>query len=300
MNKLREVLQEIRGRRGMTIDDLVDEAARLLPTVAGHQTRYKVTDRPDVRTIRYYVTRGLLPKAHDYEGGRARYGGTHLIRLLLIKKLQAEHHTLTRISSTLEQADDRGVMALLLGEDLGSLRVTEAEGTVRERRLESRTIQRIELPGGEGFRLAHPDYSELRQSRRPRPRGPDPVSATRAPAPGPTPAPISSTADAPASGPDTEKRPADRSGPTPEPRLTDTPRRLGAAWSSPDESSLSATGKDPFADSVRSPILEKHERAYYVPKPSLIPVGWRPQPPAFIAAGVLGGIIWIIWTLFFK
>jgi hypothetical protein len=119
MNKLREVLQEIRGRRGMTIDDLVDEAARLLPTVAGHQTRYKVTDRPDVRTIRYYVTRGLLPKAHDYEGGRARYGGTHLIRLLLIKKLQAEHHTLTRISSTLEEADDRGVMALLLGEDLG-------------------------------------------------------------------------------------------------------------------------------------------------------------------------------------
>jgi len=156
------------------------------------------------------------------------------------------------------------------------------------------------LSDGEGFRLAHPDYSKLGQSRRPRPRAPDPVSETRAPAPGPTPAPISSTADAAASGPDTEKRPADRSGPTPEPRLTDTPRRLGAAWSSPADSSLSATGKDPFADSVRSPILEKYEREYYVPKPSLIPAGWRPQPPAFIAAGVLGGIIWIIWTLFFK
>ncbi len=156
------------------------------------------------------------------------------------------------------------------------------------------------LSGGEGFRLAHPDYSKLGQSRRPRPRAPDPVSETRAPAPGPTPAPISSTADAPASGPDTEKRPADRSGATPKPRLTDTPRQLGGAWSSPADSSLSATGKDPFAYSVRSPSLESYEREYGVPKRGLIPVGWRPQPPAFIAAGVLGGIIWIIWTLFIK
>ncbi|MEE2897912.1 MAG: hypothetical protein VX815_05535 [Gemmatimonadota bacterium] len=40
MNEPHAVLQEIWVRQGMTIDDLVDEAARLLPTVAGHQTRY--------------------------------------------------------------------------------------------------------------------------------------------------------------------------------------------------------------------------------------------------------------------
>ena len=138
-----------------------------MPVVADHQTRYKVTDRPDVRTIRYYVTRGLLPRANGYEGGRARYGGAHLIRLLLIKKLQAEHHTLTRISSLLDGADDEAVLRLLLGADPDS-------GRTRDGGLESidlppepgetptpgptsapargsllgRTVQRVELPGG--------------------------------------------------------------------------------------------------------------------------------------------------------
>ena len=160
MNEPRDVLQMIRHRQGLTIDDLVDEAARLLPTVADHQTRYKVTDRPDVRTIRYYVTRGLLPRANGYEGGRARYDGTHLIRLLLIKKLQAEHHTLTRINSTLEQADDGDVIQLLLGEDqdeaqdevqahAADVLLAGASGPATAGdTLPSRTMRRIELPGG--------------------------------------------------------------------------------------------------------------------------------------------------------
>ncbi len=167
MNELRDVLQEIQSRQGMTIDDLVDEADRLLPVFAGRQTRYKVTDRPDVRTIRYYVTRGLLPRASGYEGGRARYGGAHLMRLLLIKKLQAEHHTLTRISSTLEGADDRSVLRLLLGEDSDPSRTSESgaesialppePGEAPPRAsmsapargpLAGRTVRRVELPGG--------------------------------------------------------------------------------------------------------------------------------------------------------
>ena len=49
MNELYEVLRQSQDRQGMTIDDLVDEADRLLPVVADNQTRYKVTDRPDVR-----------------------------------------------------------------------------------------------------------------------------------------------------------------------------------------------------------------------------------------------------------
>ncbi len=167
MNELRDVLQELQSRQGMTIDDLVDEADRLLPVVADRQTRYKVTDRPDVRTIRYYVTRGLLPRASGYEGGRARYGGAHLMRLLLIKKLQTEHHTLTRISSTLEGADDGSVLRLLLGQDSDPSRTSEggAEGITLPPEpseapprasmgapapgpLAGRTVRRVELPGG--------------------------------------------------------------------------------------------------------------------------------------------------------
>ena len=54
----------------------------LLRRLAPRQTRYKVTERPDVRTVRYYTSHGLLPKPDGYEGGRARYSGRHLARLL--------------------------------------------------------------------------------------------------------------------------------------------------------------------------------------------------------------------------
>jgi DNA-binding transcriptional MerR regulator len=50
----------------------------------------------------------------SYEGGRARYSGAHLIRLLLIKKLQAEHYSLRKIASMLEEATDQQVLQELL------------------------------------------------------------------------------------------------------------------------------------------------------------------------------------------
>ena len=101
----------------MTLEDLVETADALVRKLAPKQTKYKVTERPDARTIRFYVTQGLLPKPVSYEGGRARYAGAHLLRLLLIKRLQAEHHTLSRIARVLEKLDDQQVLALLKGEE---------------------------------------------------------------------------------------------------------------------------------------------------------------------------------------
>lgn len=102
-------------RRDLTIEELVEAADGLLAEVAPVQKRYKVTARPDLRTIRYYVSQGLLPKPLGYDGGRAHYAATHLLRLLLIKKLQAEHLTLARIKRQLRGATDEEVLAALLG-----------------------------------------------------------------------------------------------------------------------------------------------------------------------------------------
>jgi DNA-binding transcriptional MerR regulator len=103
-------------RQDLTLAELVEAADGLLGEVAPVQNRYKVTARPDVRTIRYYTSQGLLPKPVGYDGGRARYAATHLLRLLLIKKLQAEHHTLARIKRQLQGASDQDVVAALTGE----------------------------------------------------------------------------------------------------------------------------------------------------------------------------------------
>ncbi|MCG8422542.1 MAG: helix-turn-helix domain-containing protein [Proteobacteria bacterium] len=98
----------------LSIEQLVSRTEELLAVLAPRQTRYKVSERPDVRTIRYYTSRSLLPRPVGYQGGRARYSGSHLVRLLLIKKLQAEHYNLRKIAAELENKDDRAVLRALV------------------------------------------------------------------------------------------------------------------------------------------------------------------------------------------
>lgn len=111
----RELLASLE-RDDLTVEELASRAEDLLRELAPRQTRYKVRERPDVRTIRYYTAQSLLPKPVSYEGGRARYAGSHLLRLLLIKKLQAEHHTLKHIARVLRDADDQDVLRALVGD----------------------------------------------------------------------------------------------------------------------------------------------------------------------------------------
>jgi DNA-binding transcriptional MerR regulator len=63
------------------------------------------------RTVRYYVQQGLLPSPGL--GAGARYGQGHLLRLRLIRRLQAEHLPLAEIRRRLEGLDDEAVQALL-------------------------------------------------------------------------------------------------------------------------------------------------------------------------------------------
>src|SRR5919109_4806262 len=110
-----EGLRRLLSRQDLTMEELVEQADALVKELAPKQTRYKVTERPDARTIRYYVSQNLLPRPLGYEGGRARYGGMHLLRLLLIKRMQAEHHTLSHIARVLDSATDEQVVDALLG-----------------------------------------------------------------------------------------------------------------------------------------------------------------------------------------
>ena len=70
------------------------------------------------RTIRYYVSIGLLPSPGQ-SGPGTRYGEGHLARLRLIRRLQREHLPLGEIAVRLEGLDDVAVEAALAIEDLG-------------------------------------------------------------------------------------------------------------------------------------------------------------------------------------
>src|SRR6187455_3335796 len=82
--------------------------------------RYTLTELADLagvtpRTVRYYMSQGLLP-AVGQSGPGAKYGVDHLARLRLIRRLQAEHLPLAEIRRRMEGLDD-ATIAELAGSD---------------------------------------------------------------------------------------------------------------------------------------------------------------------------------------
>jgi DNA-binding transcriptional MerR regulator len=78
--------------------------------------RYTLTELADLagvtpRTVRYYLAQGLLPGV-GVAGPGVKYDDTHLARLRLIKRLQAEHLPLADIRKQLEALGDPVIEAL--------------------------------------------------------------------------------------------------------------------------------------------------------------------------------------------
>jgi DNA-binding transcriptional MerR regulator len=59
---------------------------------------------PDLRTIRYYTTLGLLDRPAEMVGRTAYYGRTHLLQLVAIKRLQTEGLKLVDVQARLAGA----------------------------------------------------------------------------------------------------------------------------------------------------------------------------------------------------
>ncbi len=101
------------------------------------------------RTVRLYITRGLLPPPLR-AGPRAAYGAQHLERLEEIRKLQAKGWTLARIAAKFGgEADEPGVpqpqqtLTYAIAEDVMVL-VTSRGDPARLRRI-SRALRRLAI-----------------------------------------------------------------------------------------------------------------------------------------------------------
>jgi DNA-binding transcriptional MerR regulator len=64
-----------------------------------------------VRTVRYYISEGLLPPPHA-QGPAARYGDIHVQRLRAIAQLKEQYLPLREIRRVLDGLDDAGIAAL--------------------------------------------------------------------------------------------------------------------------------------------------------------------------------------------
>lgn len=80
------------------------------------EPRYSLTELADLagvtpRTVRYYISQGLLP-GPGQAGPGAKYDDTDLARLRLIKRLQREHQPLAEIRRHFEGLADQAILAL--------------------------------------------------------------------------------------------------------------------------------------------------------------------------------------------
>jgi len=105
-----------------TISELGDRVAAALGS-AGYDgvSSGRVRDVPDLRTIRYYTTLGLLDRPAAMRGRTALYGPRHLLQLVAIKRLQAKGLSLAAVQERVVGLTDRALE-----------RLAAAEATVQE------------------------------------------------------------------------------------------------------------------------------------------------------------------------
>ena len=111
---LQSRLQGMRSAKFVGVAALADEAERLLRATGGiAQERGTVSEIPDERTVRFYLGEGLIEPTDERQGSASVYGYRHLLQLLVVKKLQAEHLAIKKIRELVTGLDNSELESLL-------------------------------------------------------------------------------------------------------------------------------------------------------------------------------------------
>jgi DNA-binding transcriptional MerR regulator len=106
-------LEELRQQKFVGVAELAAVAARVLAESGPVQARGTVSELPDERMVRYYLTEGLLAPAEEKQGTASVFGYLHLLQLLAVKHLQAEHLPIRKIRELVEGRSERELERLL-------------------------------------------------------------------------------------------------------------------------------------------------------------------------------------------
>ena len=90
----------------LTLPEVVGAIPALLSRDYDGVRNGRVRDLPDVRTIRWYQSLGVLDRPTEFRGRAALYGRRHLLQIAVIKKLQASGLSLEEIQGGLPGRTD--------------------------------------------------------------------------------------------------------------------------------------------------------------------------------------------------
>src|SRR5919112_4395867 len=110
---MKKQLESIRQRKFVGVAELAGEAAKILAESGLAQERGTVSEVPDERTIRYYLTEGLISPAEDKQGTASVFSYRHLLELMVVKKLQSEHLPIRKIRDLVAGRTERELERLL-------------------------------------------------------------------------------------------------------------------------------------------------------------------------------------------
>jgi len=102
-----------RGRKYVGLPEFAQAGEQILAEMDFEQERGTVTNLPDERTIRYYIAEGLIQAPGEKQGTASVFGYQHLLQLIAIKKLQAEHLPIRKIRELVNGKTERELESLL-------------------------------------------------------------------------------------------------------------------------------------------------------------------------------------------
>lgn len=102
-----------RGESSFKMPQFIDILREQIPQAVRSQTRYKVTEIPTARTVRFYTANGLVDKPLGRDGATALYGYRHILQILAIKCLQSQYLPLVKIRSLVENVSNRDLELLI-------------------------------------------------------------------------------------------------------------------------------------------------------------------------------------------
>jgi len=148
------LFHKYRGLRNLTLAALLETVVDLLPKLVKRQVRYRVTDLPTERTLRYYITQGLVDPPSGKKGTSSLYGYRHLLQVLAVKYLQSQYLPLKKIRTLLKGRSNRELERLLPDSRThrASLDTVLKDGDGAGSAGESRASARRPSAGGERWR----------------------------------------------------------------------------------------------------------------------------------------------------
>lgn len=114
-----EFVKQFRDEKFFGVGELAAAATRVLVENNTVQERETVTALPDERTVRYYLSENLISSSDEKQGTASVYGYLHLLQLLAIKKLQADHLSIRQIRKIVADRNESQLEDLLVAKDAG-------------------------------------------------------------------------------------------------------------------------------------------------------------------------------------